>query len=206
MIRFIVYDPASGEVLRSGTCHEDDLAMQAEPGLLAMEHATATPNTHRVVGGEPVEYSPAGRERRAAPPGQGFVWDAATENWIDERSLIDVRADLLLRVRTERDARIEGGFVWDGSPFDSDAAISQPRLLGLFTTALAGGLPPEGYPWRLADNTWRVLSANDAVAVWAAFQAHMAGHFSVFAAHEQAILTEADAEVLREYDPTTLWP
>lgn len=138
--------------------------------------------------------------------GPGWLYDGEDFSAPAGPDIEAVRAALMASVRDERDRRIEGGFEWDGSPFDSDAAISQPRLLGLFTTALAGGLPPEGYAWRLANNSWRVLSAADAAAVWGAFQTHMAAHFAAFAAHESAILAETDLEALRAYNLAAGWP
>lgn len=206
MIRFIKYASATGQIVSAGVCLDADLALQAEPGFAVLAHASASPFTHKIVDGTPVEYTEAGKLRLAAPPGAGWSWDPANEDWIDERPIDTVRAELLVALRTKRDALLEGGFVWDGSPFDSDTAVSQPRILGLFTTAIAGGIPPEGYPWRLADNTWRVLSAADATAVWGAFQAHMAGLFGAFAVHEATVAAETDVAVLRAYDVEAGWP
>lgn len=133
-------------------------------------------------------------------------WDTGTKRWVPVLTLAGERRIVIERLKIARDTRLGGGFVWDGSPFDSDTAVSQPRLLGLFTTAVAGGIPPEGYPWRLKNNQWRVLSASDAIAVWGAFQSHMSGLFSAFAAHEATVLAETDIEVLRSYDTESGWP
>lgn len=153
--------------------------------------------------GEVVDWQP---DKPAGDDYTDHEWDEGAKRWLPVLTLAGERRALVTRLRTARDARINGGFVWDGSRFDSDAEVSQPRLLGLFTTALAGGIPPEGYPWRLADNGWRVLSAADAIAVWGAFQQHMAGLFAAFAAHEAAVLAETDIEVLRNYDTEAGWP
>lgn len=206
MIRYVLYNLASGEILQSGVCTPATFSTLGDAETSALADEAAEANTHKVVDGVVVPYTEAGKLRKLAPPGIGFRWDPSAENWIDERVLEQMQGDLLAAVKRERDARIESGFEWDGSPFDSDAAISQPRLLGLFTTALAGGLPPEGYAWRLANNSWRVLSAADAAAVWGAFQAHMAAHFAAFAAHEAAVLAETDTEALQAYDTAAGWP
>lgn len=206
MIGFVQYLIATGEIVGAGACLPGDLALQERAGVAALQSNVGHPLTHKVVAGAVVEYTPAGKARLAAFPGAGYRWDPATEDWIDERPIGTVRAELLVALRTKRDALLEGGFTWDGSPFDSDTAVSQPRILGLFTTAIAGGIPPEGYPWRLADNTWRVLSAADATAVWGAFQAHMAGLFQAFAVHEAAVAAETDIAVLRAYDVEAGWP
>lgn len=206
MIRFVKYELESGRIVLAGTCREADLSLQGEIGFAVAVHDSATPLTHKVVDGTPVEYTGAGKLRLAAPPGAGYRWDPAAEDWVDERAIEEVRARVLARLRTKRDALLEGGFVWDGSTFDSDTAVSQPRLLGLFTTAIAGGMPPSGYQWRLKDNSWRTLSAADAQGVWAALQGHMAALFAAFAAHEAAVLPETDINVLRNYNVDAGWP
>lgn len=165
-------------------------------------------DTHRVDlnTGNISAYSGDGvKRKRSNTNGRGFAWDPATEDWIDERPLNDVRADVLARLRNKRDALLEGGFTWDGSTFDSDTAVSQPRLLGLFATAIAGGIPPSGYPWRLKNNSWRVLSAADAIAVWGAFQGHMAALFGAFAVHEATVTALTSADALRAYDVEAGW-
>lgn len=205
MIRYVVHDQ-TGRIVLFGVCKDEDVDLQAGPGTTALQSDVGHPLTHKVVAGAVVEYTPAGKARLAAFPGEGYRWDPDTEDWVDERPLNDVRADVLARLRNKRDALLEGGFTWDGSTFDSDAAVSQPRLLGLFTTSLAGGIPPSGYPWRLKDNSWRTLTAADAQAVWATFQSRMAALFQAFAAHEASVVAETDITALRNYDVEVGWP
>lgn len=153
--------------------------------------------------GEIVDWQPP------KPAGDEFTdheWDGGIRRWTAHPTLAGVKRSVVTRLKRRRDTLLEGGFEWDGSRFDSDAAVSQPRLLGLFTSAALGLLPPEGQPWRLADNSWRVLSSMDAQQVWGAFQAHMAGLFAAFAAHEAQVLPQTDIEVLRAYDTQAGWP
>lgn len=153
--------------------------------------------------GEVVDWQP---DKPAGDEYTDHEWDANTKRWRSVLTLAGERRSVIERLKVARDARIEGGFVWDGSPFDSDAAISQPRLLGLFTVAISGAYPAEGQAWRLANNDWRVLSATDAQAVFATFQSHLSGHFAAFAVHEATVLAETDIEVLRLYDTEAGWP
>jgi hypothetical protein len=104
--------------------------------------------------------------------------------WQDNRILADVKAARVALMRVARDAAINGTFTWDGSAFDADQ-VSQTRILGLKVASTDAGFTSQA--WRLADNTWRTLSAADAADVWTALQAHLAGHFATFAAREAAI-------------------
>ena len=133
-----------------------------------------------------------------------WSWDAAAGEWVPVPTVASLRRDAITRARIERDRRIYGGFAWGGSTFDSDEA-SQSRILGLFvsTTSSPGIFP---VAWRLADNTWRPLSAADAAGVWSALQAHIASLFAAFAAHETAISALADAEAIAAYDTSAGWP
>lgn len=151
-------------------------------------------------------YSEQGRLHKKEQVNKtGYRWVPSLESWVDERTVEEVQKHLLVLLKQKRDRLIEAGFVWDGSVFDSDVAVSQPRLLGLFTTASSGMFPPEGYQWRLADNSWRTLSAQDAVEVWRALQNHVAVTFQSFAAHENRIMATTDLNALRNYNIHADW-
>ena len=151
-------------------------------------------------------YYKDGWKTRTPRPNEIVVWNNDTEQWEDQRTAYELKTALVKDLARIRDEKLEGGFTWNGSTFQSDTAVSQPRLLGLFTTDLAGGIPPAGYPWRLADNSWQVLYPGDPASLWATFQQFMAALFAAFAAHEAAVLAETDMEVLRNYDVNAGWP
>lgn len=111
--------------------------------------------------------------------------------------LVRARAVAVGECKRLRDAAIFGGFDWDGSRFDSDD-IAQSRLLGLFVQAQSS---PASFPitWRLADNTWRALSAADAAALYAAMVAHLQGQFALFAQREADILACASPQQITDY-------
>lgn len=207
MTRYVHYLIATGEIQGDGVAEALE-AVTPVPGGAVRASDVGGADTHYVDpdSDDVLAYSQEGAARKRAHPGAGFRWSPADEAWIDERAVERIRADLLAQAKAIRDEKLEGGFEWDASRFDSDAAVSQPRLLGLFTSAALGLVPPEGQPWRLADNSWRVLSASDAQAVWGAFQAHMAGLFAAFAAHEAQVLGTEDIEALRDYDVEANWP
>lgn len=203
----VVYKVANGRitlVCEAPESEADQVVGAGEAYLLS--EARVSDATHWVNGGVLEEYSLAAKEAYAAYPGVGYDWSPASGAWIDNRAIAEVRTDLLVRLRDKRDALLFGGLTWDGSVFDTDPQISQPRLLGAFTTTIAGGWPAEGVEWRLKDNTWRVLSAADVQSLWAAFQTRMLSLFGAFAAHEAAVNAETDISVLRSYDTEAAWP
>lgn len=62
---FIVYDPASGEILRTGECPEEMVAIQAKAGEAVMVGA-ASDVLFKVVGGQVVDKAPS--EVKLPPP------------------------------------------------------------------------------------------------------------------------------------------
>lgn len=148
------------------------------------EGVAASPGLAYVADDEFVAYTPEQAEAKAAVPTHAAQWDNATMSWVDPRSLADLKAAKLAEMQEARDAQQYGGFTWDGSTFDSNER-SQTVLLGMFTTAALGSLPDT--PFRLQNNSWRVLTAANMVQVWAALQACVAGAFAQFAAREAAI-------------------
>lgn len=102
-------------------------------------------------------------------------------------------------IKQQREAREYGGFDWDGSSFDSDPE-SQRRIQGavqLAVMAAATGQPFE-ITWVLADNTTRVLTGDDMVAVGAALGAHVSAVFA------QGVLLRQDIAD-SDYPETIVW-
>lgn len=115
-------------------------------------------------------------EVRSIPPeaSEHKVFDLISESWIDPRTVGDLRDAKWGLVKQARDAAEYGGFVWDGSTFDSDM-VSQSRIQGaaqLATLAQIGG-QPFSINWTLADNTVRTLSAADMIGVGNALGMHI---------------------------------
>ena len=121
---------------------------------------------------------------RPASPGDYAEWGKAPGAWFDPRTVAEAKVARLRAMRLARDVAIYGGMVWDGSGFDSDER-SQSVLMGLYVDSKEAGF--EDQPWRLADNSWRVLTAADAAGVWAALRAHVKAQFTRFAVVEYLI-------------------
>jgi hypothetical protein len=104
-------------------------------------------------------------------------------------TLARAKVDQLTVLKSARDGVVFGGFTWSGSTFDSDQT-AQTRLMGLYVNAQSN--PSLSQAWRLADNSWRTISAADAAAVWASLTSHLATQFSHFATKEAAVNAAAD--------------
>ena len=100
------------------------------------------------------------------PPTPNDTFDYVIKEWVDLRTLDQIKAQKWAEIKSERD-RIEfGGFEFEGNIYDSDQ-VSQSRIMG---AAVAG----VDQVWTLADNTTVELSASQLRQLYAALQAHIA--------------------------------
>lgn len=105
------------------------------------------------------------------PPTTNHTFDYVIKEWVDLRTLDQIKAQKWAKIKSERD-RIEfGGFEFEGDIYDSDQ-VSQGRILG----ASIAGLDQI---WTLANNSTRSLSASQLQQLYATLQMHIA------AAHER---------------------
>ena len=101
-----------------------------------------------------------------ASPSLHHVFDYEIKQWIDPRSLDDIKAQKWTEVKSQRDRLEFGGFEFEGNVYDSDQ-VSQGRIMG----AAAAGVDQV---WTLADNTTVALSALQLQQLYAALQSHIA--------------------------------
>ena len=100
------------------------------------------------------------------PPTPNHTFDYVIKEWVDLRTLDEIKAQKWAEIKSERD-RIEfGGFEFEGNIYDSDQ-VSQGRILG---ASIAG----VDQVWTLADNSTRSLSASQLQQLYAALQTHTA--------------------------------
>lgn len=118
------------------------------------------------------------------PTNSTYIFDYTTKQWQDTSTLQDLKLAKLAYLKTARDSAINGTITWDNSTFDSDQ-VSQTRLMGVYLDALSN--PTLSQAWRLSDNTWQVLSANDIKAIWAVLKAHLTTQFIKFATYEALV-------------------
>lgn len=176
----------SGEIVSVGECPPAALALQpVPPGCCLLEGGPAHWSTHYVVG-DAITPLPA-------RPSSAHVFDYASKQWVDPRTLADFKAGKWAEIRKARESAEFGGFTWDARVFDSDA-MSQSRIIG--AAQLARINPAFTITWTLADNSVRQLSATDMVAVGVALGDHVATqHAKARALRAQIEAAQTAAEV-----------
>ena len=94
------------------------------------------------------------------------TFDYSAKQWIDPRSLDEIKAQKWAEIKSQRDQLEFGGFEFDGNIYDSDQ-VSQGRIIG----AAFAGIPQT---WTLANNTTVELTALQLQQLYAALQSHIA--------------------------------
>ena len=100
------------------------------------------------------------------PPSTHHTFDYTTKQWIDPRTLDEIKTQKWAELKSQRDRLEFGGFEFEGNIYDSDQ-VSQGRIMG----AASAGVDQV---WTLADNTTVELSALQLQQLYAALQAHVA--------------------------------
>ena len=127
------------------------------------------------------------------PPTHNHTFDYTTKQWIDPRTLDEIKAQKWAEIKSQRDQIEFGGFEFDGGIYDSDQ-VSQGRIMG----AAAAGLDQI---WTLRDNTTVNLTASQLQQLYAALQAHIA---SVHERGRIARLAIESAEIKEEVEAVQL--
>lgn len=107
-----------------------------------------------------------------------WAWDALSERWVSTPTLDSIRLKRWAEIKIARDLAEFSGFTWDGSTFDSDEQ-SQSRIQGAAQLATLAMIGAQAFSvdWTLANNTVRVLTGANMLAVGQAMGAHiMAAH------------------------------
>lgn len=128
------------------------------------------------------------------PPSKLHVFNYDTRQWIDPRSLDDIKAQKWEEIKSQRDQLEFGGFEYNSNIYDSDQ-VSQGRIMG---AAAAAGVDQV---WTLADNTTVELTALQLQQLYAALQSHIAG------AHERGRIARQlifDAETKEQVESIQL--
>lgn len=99
-------------------------------------------------------------------PSPHFIFDYEVKQWIDPRSLDEIKAQKWTEIKSERDSLEFGGFEFEGNIYDSDQ-VSQGRIKGASSSGI-------DQTWTLADNTTAELSASQLQQLYAALQVHIA--------------------------------
>lgn len=133
-------------------------------------------------------------------PSENHVFDYSLEAWFDPRTLGQLKAAKWAQIKARRDEVEFGGFVWDGSVFDSDP-LSQSRIQG---AAQLATLNPGTFSidWTLANNSVRTLSAAQMVEVGETLGIHVATQHTIARGLRQQI----DAATTAAEVGAIVWP
>lgn len=101
-----------------------------------------------------------------AQPSPYHIFNYDLKDWIDPRTLDEIKAQKWAEIKVMRDQLEFGGFEFDGGIYDSDQ-VSQGRIMG---AAVAG----IDQVWTLADNSTVELTAMQLQQLYAALQVHIA--------------------------------
>jgi hypothetical protein len=185
----LLYDifSADGVYVRSVRCI--DIHQQLAGGETAVLSDGSPPHQKVLVGAEVVLLPPQPSIHHRADP--------ATQQWVDTRSLEQLKAAKWSQIKRSRDAAEYGGFTHNGLVFDSDPDSVQ-RISGAVTMAMiaASADAPFSIDWTLADNTVHTLTGEEVVQIGLALGAHVASVHATARTLRLAIADAADVEAL----------
>ena len=126
-------------------------------------------------------------------PDENHIYDYDLKDWIDPRTLDEIKAQRWTEIKYERDSLEFGGFEYKGNVYDSDQG-SQGRIMGAAAASM-------DQVWTLAGNTTVNLTAMQLQQLYAALQAHIAS------VHERGRITRQliyDAETKDQVEAINL--
>lgn len=99
-------------------------------------------------------------------PSENHIYDYDLKDWIDPRTLDEIKAQRWTEIKYDRDSLEFGGFEFEGNIYDSDQ-VSQARIMGAASAQI-------DQIWTLANNKTVELTAAQLGQLYQALQAHIA--------------------------------
>ena len=124
------------------------------------------------------------------PPTPNHTFDYVIKEWVDLRTLDEIKAHKWAEIKTQRDQLEFGGFEFEGDIYDSDQ-VSQGRIMG---AALAG----VEQAWTVADNSIVTLTGSKLLELYQALQAHVSNVHDRGRIAREVINTAATKEEVEE--------
>lgn len=150
-----IVEKATGRFIKSISAPDDVVEMNTPVDCLAVEDPP-----------DPNMYYQDGWVALPTQPSPYHIFDYDLKDWIDPRTLDEIKAQKWAEIKAMRDRLEFGGFKFEGGIYDSDQ-VSQGRIM---VAAVAG----VDQTWTLADNSTVDLSASQLQQLYAALQAHIA--------------------------------
>lgn len=152
-------------------------------GLVVTVGTWPSPEQQQLIGDHAIwqtQYTPADGELATLSVAGAEAWCAGPTGPLAGGTVVDDtqqplevrRARQWASIKAERERREGSGIVWDGSAFQTDA-VSRARIAAAVQEAqlASAATQPFERAWVLADNTVRVMSAEDMLALGAALGA-----------------------------------
>lgn len=146
----------SGEIIKSINAPDDVIALNTPDGCIAL------PDPPRMS----MYYSNDVWLDLPGSPSPHHVFDYEIKDWIDPRTLGEIKTQKWVEIKALRDQIEFGGFEFEGNLYDSDP-VSQGRVM---SAAIAG----VDQVWTLADNSTVELTATQLQQLYVALQTHIA--------------------------------
>lgn len=99
-------------------------------------------------------------------PTDNHKFDYTTKQWLDTRTLDEIKTQRWAEIKSQRDRLEFGGFEFEGKIYDSDQ-VSQGRIMGAAAAVV-------DQIWTLANNSTVELSASQLQQLYVALQVHVA--------------------------------
>ena len=150
-----IVEKVTGRLLMTISAPDDAVKLNTPEGCLAVEDPP-----------ESNMYYQDGWVTMPAQPTQHHIFNYDLKDWIDPRTLDEIKTQKWNEIKAERDQLEFGGFEFEGNTYDSDQ-VSQGRIMGAVFVGT-------DQVWTLADNTTVELSASQLQQLYVTLQLHIA--------------------------------
>ena len=120
-MNFIIYD-ATGTILRTGSCPDSMLSIQAQNGETVIE-GQANQNAQYISDGVVTNYTEAELVSKQNIP-YGYKWDIATMSAIQVATDPEITAYLATQARAKRDRLLNESIIWSDTSYTGDVLAS----------------------------------------------------------------------------------
>lgn len=193
----IVYESTTGLVryVMSGVTSVEEIYLDPGMSSLVIDHHIDH-QTSRVVNGEVVTIP--------KKPEEWFVWDNATEGWIDPSPLAVLKKKKSDEITLARERRNLSPITYQNVIFDADEE-AQRNVSAWMTNIAAGQDPPTGFEWRAYDNVNHPADAAFVVGLGNAITLRGTYLYQRSWIKKAEVAALTTAEDVRAYDVTTGW-
>ena len=101
MKNYTIYNPANGEIIRSGNCQDQDFELQTIANCLTIE-GKSNYTTNYVLNGQIQTYTPGQQTAKSQPQPWYMQWSNQTFSWVDSRNTDQIKQDKIVSVDAQR--------------------------------------------------------------------------------------------------------